>query len=178
MNDDLSLPSAPSRRDLLTAGAWSVPVIALAGAAPHAAASPRGSGWVAAVRISNGVTNPSSAPGFRFGQIGANGLISVTVQFTSSESGLRSTDVFNTFGTAWSGWTWTQSGGPDTHTYSWSGSLTVGPSAFDDAAAVPGSTTGITIKGRQGSYSATVTSNSGTPLPPHSSAGLAYPLNP
>lgn len=168
MNDNDQF-STPSRRAILKAGAWSVPVVALAGATPAVANSPTGAGWVAAVRITNPVTNSSAAPGFRFGHAGSRASVTVTVTFTPApaQPGLALGDVFNTFnGTHWS---WP---GESNGAYTTTATFSVGASDFNDAAPVPGSTNGLTIKGKHGQYSAVVTLNAAAD---HYAAALTYP---
>lgn len=164
----IASPPPLSRRSVLKAGAWGAPVVAMAVATPLAAASTETTGWVAAVRIGNIVTvaTATTNPGFRFGSEGAQRPLSATVTFTSTEGGLTFADVFNTHGTTW---TWSSVNNAGVYTYTATSTFTTGPSAFNDLHPVPASTTGITIKGKSGTYSAAV-----TPGDQHKNATFTY----
>ena len=165
---------AHSRRSVIKAAAWGMPAVAVAAMTPLAAATtPVTTNWVAAVRTTNVITNPTSStnPGFRFGSAGAVRTVTATISLTTTTAGLTFAQTFVPYGSHT--WSWSVvNHGDGTYTYTASASLAVGPADFNSTAPVPGGTTGVTIRGVHGTYSSSVVPVGSTDL--HTAAGFTY----
>lgn len=163
-----------SRRSILQAAGWAAPIVVATAVVPLAAASTAvTTNWVAAVRTTNTVTTPASSlnPGFRFGSATVARSFSATVSITTSTAGLTFATTFVTYGSET--WSWSVvSNSNGTYTYTASTTVTAGPVNYNAAAAVPGHTTGVTIRGVRGSYTSSVVGLNSTDL--HRSAAFSY----